>query len=321
MSYATIRNQKYKQNQLSCVYRHNERKNKNYSNKDIHTEKSIQNYSLKSCNTTYASKIKEIIEDFNLQGRIMKSSNILCELIISSSKEYFDSIGEKETKRFFQTAYKFVSNYQNLGEDFIVSAIVHVDENTPHMHLVFIPVIHKKDDKSGKEIHKISCTEFWKGRDSYHRLQESYYKYMIGQGFELERGTNNFKHIPIKELKQITNYEVREMYKNTKYLEKEVETNDIEILKENYKRVIRRFNTLVNRYERVKFIVEDTIYKAGRIQDDNTKLKSEIKNIAKENSYLKVFISKTFECVSKLFDFPIDSLKRIVNEFVNKISR
>ena len=321
MSYATIRNQKYKQNQLGCVYRHNERKNKTYSNKEIHKEKSKENYSLKSCDTTYAGKIKELIKEYNLQGRIMKSTNIICELIISSSKEYFDSIGEKETRRFFETAYEFVSNYKNLGESFIVSAIVHMDENTPHMHLVFVPVVHKKDEKSGKEIHKIACSEFWNGRDSYHRLQDSYYRYMTERGFELERGTNNYKHIPIKELKKLTNYEVREMFKNTKYLEKEIVTDDIILLRENYKRVVRRFNTLVNRYERVKYVVEDTMYKAERIQDNNIKLKSEVQKTVKENNYLKMYISKTFECVSILFDFPIDSLKKVVREFVNKINR
>ena len=29
----------------------------------------------------------------------------------------------------------------------IISATVHLDETTPHMHLVYIPVIHTKDKK------------------------------------------------------------------------------------------------------------------------------------------------------------------------------
>ena len=68
----------------------------------------------------------------------------MCEFIITSDNEFFNSIGEEETKRYFLTAYKFVANYNNLGEDFIVSAKVHNDEATPHMHIVFIPVVHKK---------------------------------------------------------------------------------------------------------------------------------------------------------------------------------
>ncbi len=41
MSYAIIRNAKYKRENLKAVYRHNERKNKNYSNKDIDKNKII----------------------------------------------------------------------------------------------------------------------------------------------------------------------------------------------------------------------------------------------------------------------------------------
>ena len=38
MSYAIIRNTNYKMKNLSGIYRHNERKNTNYSNKDINKQ-------------------------------------------------------------------------------------------------------------------------------------------------------------------------------------------------------------------------------------------------------------------------------------------
>ena len=149
MSYAIIRNTNYKMKNLAGIYRHNERKNTNYSNKDINKEHSRLNYSIKAPYSTYEKIFKDTKEKYNLQGMIKKVSNVMCEFIITSDKEFFNSIGEEETKRYFETAYKFVSNYNNLGEDFIVSAKVHNDESTPHMHIVFIPVVHKKD-KSGK---------------------------------------------------------------------------------------------------------------------------------------------------------------------------
>ncbi len=91
------------------------------------------------------------------------TTNVVCELIITSDKEFFQKIGDEETKRYFQTAYNFVANYKNLGEKYILSAKVHMDESTPHMHLVFVPVVHTKDKKSGKPIEKIACSEYWKG--------------------------------------------------------------------------------------------------------------------------------------------------------------
>ena len=44
MSYAIIRNCNYKMKNLSGIYRHNERKNTNYSNKDINKKNAINNY-------------------------------------------------------------------------------------------------------------------------------------------------------------------------------------------------------------------------------------------------------------------------------------
>ena len=46
MSYAIIRNIKYKGSNLKGIFRHNERRNKNYSNEDIDKERSYLNYVL-----------------------------------------------------------------------------------------------------------------------------------------------------------------------------------------------------------------------------------------------------------------------------------
>ena len=69
MSYAIIRNAKYTMNNLNGIYRHNERKNTNYSNRDIVKENGINNYSLKNCNMPYSKLFKQIKEENNLQGR------------------------------------------------------------------------------------------------------------------------------------------------------------------------------------------------------------------------------------------------------------
>ena len=56
--------------------------------------------------------------------------------------------------------------YKDLKEQYILSAVVHMDEETPHMHLVFIPVVHTMN-KQNQEIDKIACSEFWKAKTSY----------------------------------------------------------------------------------------------------------------------------------------------------------
>ena len=56
MSYAIIRNTKYKRENLKGMFRHNERRNRNYSNNNIDKEKSYLNYSLKEPQYSYENK-------------------------------------------------------------------------------------------------------------------------------------------------------------------------------------------------------------------------------------------------------------------------
>ena len=114
------------------------------------------NYSLKKPKYSYEKEFDRIREEYNLEGQIKTVSNIACEYIITSDKEFFERIGEKETKRYFEVAYQFVCEYKNLGEQYILSAKVHMDEQSPHMHLVFLPVVHTKD-KKGNDIDKLAC--------------------------------------------------------------------------------------------------------------------------------------------------------------------
>ena len=94
MSYSIIRNEKYNRSSLIGLYRHNERKNTCYTNKNINHEKSLSNYSLKKCDTTYLQKFEQLRQEHNLQGWIKKNSNVVCEYIITSDEEFFESIGK-----------------------------------------------------------------------------------------------------------------------------------------------------------------------------------------------------------------------------------
>lgn len=313
MSYAIIRNANYKKDNLAGLYKHNERKNTNYSNKDINKNNSIKNYSIKQCNTTYLNAIKLLQKENNLQGRIIKTTNVACELIITSDKEFFENIGEKETKRYFQTAYDFVANYKNLGEKYILSAKVHLDESTPHLHLVFVPVIHKLDNKSGKQIDKIACSEYWKGKDSYRQLQDNFYKYITENGFNLERGkTREVEHLSTEKLKQITNYD------NIKYELSHEQT--LPINTKNTDLLIQQNQQLITYTNKLKLQLSKSytaIKKIEKLQQENTNLKIENEELKNENYKLKNYIEKTFEVVKHLFNFPIDRFKRLVDNFVN----
>ena len=52
------------------------------------------------------------------------------------------SYTDEQIKQFFELSYKFLS--ERYGEQNVISAYVHMDETTPHMHFLFIPIV---DDK------------------------------------------------------------------------------------------------------------------------------------------------------------------------------
>ena len=317
MSYAIIRNANYKRENLPGLYKHNERKNTNYSNKDINKNNSINNYSIKQCNTTYSKAIKQLIAENDLKCRITSYTNLVCEFIITSDKEFFDSIGENETKRYFQTAYNFVANYKNLGRKYILSAKVHMDESTPHLHLVFVPVVSKLDKKSRKQVKKIACSEYWKGKDSYKQLQDNFYKYIVDNGFNLERGqSKKVEHLSTEKLKQITNYD------NIKY---EMEQEQIlPINSKNNDLIIQQNKELVTYTNKLKSQLSKSltaIYRVEKLQKENVILQKENEKLRQENSKLRNYIDRTFEVVKHLFDFPIDTFKKLVNNFVKHFER
>ena len=317
MSYAIIRNENYKMGQLSYIYRHNERKNTNYSNKDINRQNSTKNYSLKSVNTSYQKAFNNLKEQYNLKGQIKKVSNVICELIITSDKEFFETIGEDETKRYFEMAYKFVTNYQNLGEQYIVSAKIHMDETTPHLHIVFVPVVHKLDKKSGKLVDKISCSEFWKGRDSYKKLQDNFYKYITENGFDLERGKEReIEHLSTEKLKQVTNYE-NIKYELTQEEIQPLETKNTALVLAQNKELIKYINKLKSHLSKSYSAIETV----NKLQKQNADLQYENQELKRENHKLKNYINKTFEVVKHLLNFPLDTFKRLVDNFVKNFDK
>ena len=347
MSYAIIRNAKYKRENLMAVYRHNERKNKNYSNKDIDRTKSHLNYSLKEPEFNYVKEFDNIIKKYDLKGQIKTVSNIVCEYMITSDNDFFKRIGEKETKRYFETAYKFVCNYKDLCEKYILSAKVHYDEKSPHMHLLFLPVVHTID-KKGNPIDKLACSEFWKSKDSYRQLQNAFFKYMVDNGFALQRGLpkeeTNRVHYTLKEYKNITNFEqTKETLKNIKLELPDVpDITDISISRLSKKRdekileeIIKPKDDLIqNLYQdnmnlhkelskQAKVIEEAEKYQKERnsILADNIELHNQVNAIKVEYKEKEFDIEWKYKSKIKSLEKENNHLHKIIDKFYETVDK
>ncbi len=90
---------------------------------------------------------------------------------------------------------------------------------------------------------------------------------MTKAGFDLDRGkTRENAHIPIKELKTITNHEVQEFELKSLNIEQELNTNNIDLLKEDYRRVIKKCNTLTKQYTKIKVTSDKTLENLEQLQ-------------------------------------------------------
>lgn len=333
MSYAIIRNEKYKRENLKGIYKHNERKNKNYSNKNIDQTKSHLNYSLKEATMSYDKLFDKIKESYHLKGQIKTVSNIACEYIITSDREFFQEIGTEETKRYFQEAYNFICSYKNLEEKYIMSANVHLDEETPHMHLVFIPVVHTKD-KNSNNIDKVACSEFWKGKDSYRQLQDAFYTHMIEHGFKLERGqANNSEHVSIQTLKKLTGFnkidnflktdfpvplEIREVPEliSSKYAQKQIiepfKEENLKLIEQNI--YLRRNLSMIT--EQVK-LLDDCEKENKKLIKENRKLTKENKKLLKDIDLFDKLLSTLQNTVNKLISWVCSVFKVSEESLIN----
>ena len=340
MSFAIIRNTKYKRENLKGIYRHNERKNKNYSNNNIDKERSYLNYSIKIPKYRYDKEFDRLKEKYNLKGQIKTVSNIACEYIITSDKQFFEEIGEEETKRYFETAYNFVAEYKNLGEQYIMSAKVHMDEETPHMHLIFLPVVHTTD-KKGNNIDKLACSEFWKEKDSYRRLQDAFYQYMTSHSFELERGVPKEEtgrvHVDIKEYKELTNFDkTKEKLQNMKLELPDVpEIDDIKMVRWSKKRdekiledIIKPKDDLINKlYENNLQMHQQLLRQAKMVEEaekyqkERNKIMADNRDLHKQVDNIKAEYKEKEDKLEWKYDYKISSLEKENSYLHNAIDK
>lgn len=331
MSYAIIRNDKLTRVDAQGSYIHNDRRSKCHSNKDIDPTRTHLNFWCKKNELTYIREFDKMKKEYDLKGTIRSNSNIMCEMMITSDNAFFNKIGLEETKRYFKESYKFVCNYKNLGEKYIVSAAVHLDETTPHMHLVYIPIIHTKN-KEGKDIDKICCRDFWKGRDSYRQLQNAFHKYITSKGFDLERGLpveeTGAKHEKIEDLKKLTNFEnTKKVLDNIKLeLPETPDINDIKLIKLNKEKVeneiIKPKDNMIEKLYNEKVSLQKELLKQVNLVNEAEKYQKERDSILADNKELHntvKHLEHEYKKKNNTLDLRFENRKReLEQEFQNK---
>lgn len=176
MAYAILRFAKRKGGAAKAIAAHNERTKEAYaSNPDIDKSRTVQNEHLIAPRWSYGQEIRHRI---GMAGcRVRRDSVKFVETLITTSPE-FAKAHESEMPEYFERALGFLK--ERVGEENIFSAVVHMDEKTPHMHLCFVPLTKDK---------RLSAKEILGNKKAMIRWQDDFYACMSERWPELERGT------------------------------------------------------------------------------------------------------------------------------------
>ena len=208
-------------------------------NEDIDSERTPLNLYFKRSEGGLTAQWKKTMQELNATFREKKKSVAFEGMIITSNTEFFEWFGWKKGEEtpyavmeFFNHCYEFALKkigYKGTDKN-ILSAVIHMDEKTPHLQLYYIPVVDtakkkvyekgadgkvlrnekgspiQKKDEHGKSVYeyvpleqpKLCSSDFWSergGQLSYGNMQDSFHE-QIGVHYGLDRGEvgSNKKH-------------------------------------------------------------------------------------------------------------------------------
>ena len=225
----------YKSGSINFIGREEYRQDYIHKNGDIDKERTHLNLTIGNKEKTLYRAWKKRLDKLGIKIPTRTNQNVMEQIMITASPDFFKSLGwdaemakgwnhadiPLEIKQYFNDALRFVKEY--IGQDNIISATIHLDETSPHMHIDYIPIISgkkkRKDvylkdengkcirdekghairakDENGKTIYEyvdvlpeINRGQFWQergGRQSYRKMQDQFYE-QVASKYGLERG-------------------------------------------------------------------------------------------------------------------------------------
>lgn len=165
------------------IHDRREKEGVSHSNPDIDWERTKQNYDLHQAqNTNFNQAVKNRVAELNLPRAVRKDAIVMSQVLVTSEHKFFEGLSQEQQRQFFKDSYDFL--VERYGRENIISATVHMDERTPHMHFNFVPVT---DD--GRLAAKSVLT-----RKSLIEQQTAFYE-KVGVRYGLDRGMTKQERI------------------------------------------------------------------------------------------------------------------------------
>ena len=190
INYLVCHMEKYHKTDIYPVERENER-DENYeaSNPQIDSERTKDNYHIIGRRCSYTEFINRRIDELNLPTKPRKDAVLMASFVIGSDGEFFKSLTQEQQEDFFAECTRYFAD--KYGEENLISAVVHVDETTPHLHLNLMPI------RNGR----LCCKDLF-NRTELTKLQTDFHE-AVGKRWGLQRGREGSprKHLSTAEYK------------------------------------------------------------------------------------------------------------------------
>ena len=168
--FCIMRTEKRKRTDLGGIQRENTRTATEYNNR-VNPGMDVFNVTLKES----SNWLQDIDNEIRAAGAKSRSNSVLAlDTIYTASPEFFQGKANTENDKFFQDCLKF--HESRFGH--IISAVVHYDETTPHLHVISVPLT--KDNR-------LSARDVIGNKSKMSKTQDAFFE-QVGRGYGLERG-------------------------------------------------------------------------------------------------------------------------------------
>ena len=289
--HAILRFTKHKAGPAGALEAHHERtKDKYASNPDIDVTRSKDNFHIITPTQKYRHEIDARIKTAGCKTR--KDSTMFVDTLITASPEFFKGRTKKDIQAYFTEAVAFME--KKIGKGNIFSAVVHMDERTPHLHLCFTPIT-----ADGR----LSAKEILGNRANLSKWQDEFHAHMKKAFSVLKRGESSLitkrKHIPTWLLKQSVS-----LIKQKNTIEKTI--SEITIFNAGKKKdeILAMLNKFFPQLEKhlgqmkkyqgtIDYLTQENIDLREKVRDATSiKKQLEAARLKQENEQLKKFVSE-----------------------------
>lgn len=267
------------------LFRHDMRLSEEHSNINIDKSKSKNNYNLIDDNPL--ERYQKRLDELYVLNR--KDVNTLAEIVISVPEEI--KYKAKARELFFKTCTQNFIDY--FGKENVVSAAVHMDETTPHIHLKAIPVYYnEKKQREQVSFDKKCPRDFYK---NYHNDLSKDVEKALGYKVSILKDDTIKRNKTLAEFKKLNPTEKLKLF-----------TENVELKQKNQE--------LKNK---VQVLEQGGVSESNELYNQINKLENKVEHLENQNklmyNLLENIIDKVMEHAPKLHVYLCDKFSNYRN--------